>query len=138
MNRPNFSGKWRFNPQKSNLQIQPPDSSTFVVEHNEPTFILTRTHVIGGKSDTFSITLNTNGNEVNYKHRGMEIKSRLYWVDDTLVFDSILSRDKDTATNIVKYRLENKERTFIAEEKIKSSEINYENIWIFEKDDSVD
>jgi len=133
MNRPNFSGTWEFNPPKSNLQIQSPDSTTFIIEHNEPIFKLTRTHIFGGKSHTFSIILNTNGNKVSFQHDGIEISAKLYWNKDMLVFDSIIARDNEMATNIVKYRLADQGKTFIAEEKFSSSDKNYLNIWIFEK-----
>jgi len=135
MNRPNFSGTWKFNPQKSKLQIQSPDSTTFIIEHNEPDFKLTRTHIFSGKSDTFSITLNTDGNKISFHHRGLEINAKLYWIEDMLVFDSIINRDNEIATNIVKYRLEDQGKTFIAEEKLSSSDQNYTNIWVLEKYD---
>jgi len=55
-----------------------------------------------------------------------------------LVFDSIIYQDQEKATNIVNYRLEDKGKTFIAEEKFSSSKKNYYNIWIFEKHDTED
>jgi hypothetical protein len=64
MYRPNFTGTWKFSPSRSVLQIAPPDSTIFVVEHAEPTFCLSRAHVIGKTSDTFTIELTTDGKEV--------------------------------------------------------------------------
>ena len=93
MPRPDFSGEWEFNRAKSSLQIPPPDSTTFVIERWEPLFRLTRTHVIGGHEDTFSIELRTDGEPVLCSHRGFEIRARLYWEDDALVFDSTLTRE---------------------------------------------
>jgi hypothetical protein len=52
--KPNFSGTWRFNPAKSALQISPPDATVFVIEHREPALRVARTHITGGKSDTFT------------------------------------------------------------------------------------
>jgi len=133
MNRPNFSGSWQFNPQKSSLQIQAPDSTTFTIEHNEPDFKLTRTFTFGGKSDTFSILLKTDGNQVSFQHGGRTINARLYWDEDRLVFDSSINRDNEIAINVVNYRLEDQGKTLIAEEKFTSRDQNYLNRWVFIK-----
>ena len=50
--KPNFSGTWRANFAQSKLQFAQPDSTVFTIEHREPKFSLTRTHVFEGKSDT--------------------------------------------------------------------------------------
>lgn len=134
MDHPNYSGTWLYNPRKSNLQVQPPDSTTFIIEHTEPIFILTRTHVTSGKSDTITVTLKTDGEEVSFQHGGLNIRGKLHWQEDMLVFHSEISRNNEIAINIVKYRLEEKGATFIAEEKLNSAEINYENKWVFDKD----
>ena len=55
MTKTNFTGTWKFNPNKSALQSPSPESSIFVIEHHEPNFHLERTHVLGGVSDTFSV-----------------------------------------------------------------------------------
>ena len=133
MNKPNFSGTWKFNPEKSQLQIPPPDFSTFLFRHDEPDFFLTRTLVMAGVEDTFSIHLRTDGKTVETQHRGMDIKAQLRWEENTLIFDSVILRDDDEATNVVRYRLEDDGKTFIAEEKFTSAEINYKNIWVLEK-----
>lgn len=61
MAKSDFTGTWKFDHSKSSLQIPSPDSTSFVIEHNEPRFLLKRTHVFGGNSDTFSIDLTTDG-----------------------------------------------------------------------------
>lgn len=35
MPKPNFSGRWRFNPDKSVPEISPPDSTLHVMDHHE-------------------------------------------------------------------------------------------------------
>ena len=62
--KPDFSGEWTLNREKSRLQTPMPDSTLFRIEHREPVFRLTRTHVVKGKADTFSIDLTTDGKEV--------------------------------------------------------------------------
>ena len=61
MKGPDFSGTWAFNAATSRLQIPAPDSSEFAIEHRDPHFRLTRTLVMQGQRDTFSINLTTDG-----------------------------------------------------------------------------
>lgn len=134
MGKPNFTGTWKFNPGKSALQIPPPESTTFVIEHNEPRFHLERTHVFGGKSDTFSIELTTDGEVVEFNHEGLLIRASLQWEGTTLVFDSTVTREGEQATNQVRYKLKDKNQVFEAEERFKSKELKYENTWIFNRE----
>ncbi len=134
MPNPNFSGKWKFNSARSSLQIPVPESSTFVIEHREPLFRLTRTHIIDGREDTFTIELATDGEPVSHSHRGFVIHARLYWEGDALVFDSRLTREGEQATNFVRYTLEDEGQTFIAEEHFRGERQTYSNTWVFEKE----
>jgi hypothetical protein len=59
--KPDFTGTWVFNVAQSSLQIQVPDSATFVIEHREPRFRLVRTLVMRGEQDTLSIGFTTDG-----------------------------------------------------------------------------
>jgi hypothetical protein len=105
MAKPNFTGTWKFNPGKSVLQIPAPDSTIFIVEHMEPIFRLSRTHVVGVKSDTFSLELTTDGTEVVILQGDLRLRARAYWEGETLVFDSHLLRGGEDATNILRYKL---------------------------------
>jgi outer membrane protein assembly factor BamB len=131
--KPNFSGAWRFNPEKSKLQIPAPTSSTFRVDHREPEFHLSRTHVYEGKADTWSIDLTTDGKEVVQQEGDRTIHSRLYWEGNELVFDSkIVLKDRE-ATNIVRYQLSEDGKTFTAIERFRGPILKYDNIWVFDK-----
>jgi uncharacterized SAM-dependent methyltransferase len=52
------------NRELSRLQTPMPDSTLFTVEHREPNFRPSRTHVAKGKADELSIALTTDGTEV--------------------------------------------------------------------------
>ncbi len=132
MTKPNFTGTWKFNPDKSVLQSPSPESSIFVIEHNEPDFRLERTHIFGGKSDTFSVALTTDGKPITLNHGGLEIHSKMYWEDDSLVFDSRFVHEGEEATNIVRYRLEDVGQTLIADEQLHSTQYKHNNSWVFE------
>lgn len=118
MNKSDFTGMWRFNREKSVLEIPSPDSTTFVIEHREPYFHLERTHTFGKSSDTFSIDLTTDGKIVNRNHGGIEIRAQLFWESEVLVFYAELSRENERGTNIVRYQLADNGQTFIAYEQL--------------------
>lgn len=130
---PDFSGTWNFNPARSALQIKAPDATRFVIEHSEPLLRLSRTHTAGGKSDTFTLDLTTDGREVAFDHAGMRVLARAYWEGNTLVFDSRLLRGKEEASNVVRYSLSEDGKTFTAEERLRSREMNYDNVWVLER-----
>lgn len=81
----------------------------------------------------FTIELKTTGEPVVCNHRGFEIRARLYWEDDALVFDSKLIREGEQATNLVRYTLEDEGQTFVAKEYFRGEQQNYSNTWIFDK-----
>jgi hypothetical protein len=134
MPKPDFSGIWKFNPRKSVLQIPTPDSSIFVVEHREPVFRIQRTHVFGRKSDTFSLDLTTDGTEVTIDRGEVQIHARVYWEGDILVFDTRLVKQGEEATNLVRYKLAEMLDAFTAEERFRSKSLNYDNIWVMDKE----
>jgi len=138
MSKPDFSGTWKFNADRSSLQIPAPDSTRFTIEHREPHFRLSRTHVVGGSSDTFSIELTTDGRDVVQDRRGLQIRARLYWEGETLVFESILTRDEEQATNVVRYSLAEHGDTFVAEERFSSERQSYENLWVLDRQQSAE
>lgn len=133
MPKPDFSGTWSFDPGKSKLEISPPESSVFVVEHREPHLRLSRTHVFGGKSDTFTLELTTDGREAVIERGGLRLRARAYWDGDTLVFDSRVARGGEEATNLVRYDLAADRKSFVAEERFRSAKLSYDNTWVLER-----
>jgi hypothetical protein len=134
MIRPNFTGTWAFNAAKSALQISPPEASEFVIEHREPHFRLSRTLVMQGCRDTFSIDLTTDGSPFHLAHpRGYEIRGRAYWDGDVLAFDSTIGQGDNQATNAVRYHLSPDVNTLTAEERFRGRDLAYENVWVLDR-----
>lgn len=133
MAKPNFTGTWKFNSGKSVLQMPSPESAIFVIEHNEPHFRLERTLVFDGKSDTLSVALTTDEKPITVNIGSFEAQSRLYWEDDSLVFDSRFVHEGEEASNIVRYKLEDEEQTLIADEQLRSTQHKHDNMWMFDK-----
>jgi hypothetical protein len=133
--KPDFSGTWVYNAEKSKLQIALKiESAEFSVDHKEPDFRFRRVFVIGGKPDAFSYSLKTDGTEVVEREGGRTNHSRLYWDGDVLVFDvRIVLPDGREATNVVRYGLRDGGRTFVAEEKFRGPVLKYDNLWVADR-----
>lgn len=131
--KPDFSGTWRLNRERSLLQIAAPDDTIFVVEHREPALRITRTHVVGDTRDTFSLDLTTDGREVSIEREGLRLRSRAGWEGETLLFDSHVTRGADEGTNTVRYTLAADGGSFVAEERFRSKALNYDNRWVLDR-----
>ena len=135
VNKPNFTGTWIFNPQRSTIEGSAPSASTFHIKHDEPNFHLTRTHVLNGKSDTWSIDLVTDGKHEVVEHNYYySARTRMYWEGSSLVLDmKMLTKKGERATNLVKYSLSKDGKTFMALERYEDSTEHHLNKWVFDK-----
>lgn len=131
--KPDFSGTWIFNPAKSGLEMTAPTKSVFVIEHNDPTFRLTRTHTWGETFDTLSFEATIGGEEVYQKLGDYEIWMRLFWMGKELVLDSRIAYQGGEGTNVVHYRLANQGKTLIAAEWYHMPSEQHHNYWVFER-----
>lgn len=133
MPRPDFTGTWTFNPGRSVLQIPPPDSLVLRIDHRDPLFRISRTYTAGGKSDSFTLDLTTDGTEVTLDRGDLKLRARAYWDGDTLVFDSELVRGGEEGSNLVRYSLEQSLDYFVAGERFRSASLNYDNTWVLNR-----
>jgi len=133
--KPDFTGTWTFNAARSVLQIPAPDATIFVVDHREPAFRISRTHVVGETRDTFSLDLTTDGQPVSVERGDLQLRARAYWDGDTLVFDTSLVRAGEEATNVVRYTLAADSNSFVADERFRSRSLNYDNVWLLDRID---
>src|SRR6266496_4647262 len=99
--KPNFTGTWILNLKKSTLQIPQPTSTTFRIRHDEPDFHLSRTHVHGDQSNTWSMDLTTDGKEHYQKDGDIEVRARLSWQGTSLLFDVKFNRKGDEGVETV-------------------------------------
>jgi len=134
--KPNLSGTWIFNPRKSSLQVPPPSSQIFVIQHTEPHFRLTRTLVLNGKSNTWSIDILTDGKQEVVEHVGADTAStRAFWEGSSLVLEMTVSyQNGEKASNLVKYSLADDGKTFIALEYFTDPNGEHVNKWVFNKE----
>ena len=132
--RPDFSGRWKLNLAASRLEIPPPTSSRFEIEHNDPKFRLTRTHVYGDRADTITLELTTDGKKTEQVFGERRATIRAHWEGSTLVAEMKVSAKDDQGTNTVRYSLEEDGKVLIAVEKWRSVKNRYDNTWVFDRE----
>lgn len=130
--RPNFTGTWALNLARSRLAIPAPDSTIFVIRHEEPTVRMFRTHARAERLDTVTITLRTDSSEVLWEHRGAKVTSRTWWDGSELVFWSGFARDTVRASQVVRYSLSADRKTFTAVESVDAGAASHVNRWVLD------
>jgi len=133
VSRPDLSGVWRYVPEKSKLQIPPPESAVFRIDHREPLLKLLCTLVTENGDDTWGIRLRTDGKEVVQEGDGETLRVLLYWDGNDLVFDYVIMLKDRQATNVVRYHLSEDGKTCRATESFRGPIVKYDNIWVLTK-----
>jgi hypothetical protein len=134
--RPDFSGEWTLNKERSRLLAQQAAAiqrGVVQIEHRDPQFRFHRSFVSGVQEDTLTWELKTDGVEVTSQEGPRREISRLYWEGDTLVFVTRIIVPQGEATNTVHYRLKDAGRTLEAAESFRGPRFSYDNLWVFEK-----
>jgi hypothetical protein len=126
----NFSGVWRADFQRSKLEIDTPKSTMIQIEHNDPEFLLTRTHEGKDTKDTISLHLSTDGKECIHHKGPMEIRSLCVWEGDSLLFTSRIISGQSQAENNVRYRLSADGSEILANETYNGPPKSYHNQWV--------
>jgi hypothetical protein len=87
--KPNFSGEWSLNLDKSNLgPMPPPTSMTRKVDHADPTMSMTQATVGSPQGDqTFTLKITTDGKESTNEMMGQQAKTKASWEGNALVIN---------------------------------------------------
>ncbi len=89
--KPNFSGTWKLNVDKSDFGVLPPSNSrTDVIDHQEPNLTDNVSDDGAQGQQNYSLTMTTDGKEVTNKPGGLEIKSTAAWAANNLVVNAKL------------------------------------------------
>jgi hypothetical protein len=129
--KPNLSGTWVLDLSRSSFEITPPDSSTFAIEHVEPTLTAERTHVYGGVVNVVQTRLTTDSVVTTVQVGDLEIPTRVYWEGDVLILDQAWSQGDVRITNLVRYTLEDEGQTLVADETMQAGPDSHHNVWTF-------
>lgn len=83
--KPNFSGEWKLNPQKSDFGPMPaPDSATLKIDHNEPELKVSSTTATAQGEMKNDAKYTTDGKECTNTMGPMQVKSTAKWEGDEL------------------------------------------------------
>lgn len=105
--KPNFTGKWIFDAQKSSLKIPAPTSMTLQIEHSDPQIRFARTQVYGDQSFKWDLEAVADGQkEVVQDTPQYTAKVRVFWEGSSLVLDQqITAPDGTKEADVVTYSL---------------------------------
>ncbi len=126
---PNFTGIWKLDANRSNLNSHAPQSVVLYIHQNDPDFHLRRTEVQNGKSSAWSVHGRTDGKPLSMKTLEGTKHTHMYWQGSDLVLE-YKNEDKHGETRkTFRYTLSDDGRTLIAQE----MDNNQETKWVFTK-----
>jgi RNA polymerase sigma-70 factor (ECF subfamily) len=132
----NFSGEWTLNRQKSRLQLEAlakVEQAVLHIEHRASSFSLHRLFTIDGQHHEVVFDLPTDGSQVVRQEGERELRSRLGWETDILVFTTHIVTPSGDAINTVRYRMLPRGRQLEAAERYRGLGLSYDNLWVFDK-----
>lgn len=88
--KPNFSGEWLLNADKSQFgPIPPPECVGLRITHREPEFIVEETGLKGAPCGGFKVAYTTDGKQVTYMAAGVRRRAAAAWVDSSIVIQRV-------------------------------------------------
>jgi hypothetical protein len=132
--KPDFSGTWKLNIDKSNFgPAPPPTSQTRTVDHKDPA-IKVVTNQSGAEGDiTLSTTYSTDGTETKNDFMGNEMKCVAKWDGDTLVIDSKLDFQGTPVSVKETWKLSDDGKTLNTVSKISTPQGDFDTASVLEK-----
>ena len=89
--KPNFTGTWKLNVEKSDFGVLPPSNSrTDVVDHQDPNLKITVSDDGAQGQQNYTLLMTTDGKEALNKPSGLEMKSVATWNANNLVVSTKL------------------------------------------------
>ena len=87
--KPNFSGAWKLNVEKSDYGPMPaPTSLTDKIVHEDPSLKISRSQTGQQGDATYDLSFTTDGKQNSNTVRGNSMKSTVAWEGEALIFDS--------------------------------------------------
>jgi hypothetical protein len=129
--KPDYTGTWVLNLEKSKLESRPQGltRSVFIIKQEGDKFKLTRYHIFGEKKKKISFRMTADGKTRRVK---LLFKGKLEWKENTL--QATLWRKN--FLNIVNYKFGNNQNQFIADEVFTGNPKNHHNIWVCDRENS--
>jgi hypothetical protein len=134
--RPDFSGEWTLSKERSHFELAAArtiERGVVRIEHREPHFRFERTFTVGGAEDRVAYEMTADSSEVVSREGALTSRSRLYWVGDTLVYETRMVAPGGEATNVVRCSLLDGGSALRAMERFRGPRLSYDNLWVFER-----
>jgi hypothetical protein len=119
--KPNLSGTWVFDSQKSALKVPGPATMTLQIDQKDPHFTFARTEKYGDQSFNWKLEADADSPKevVETSPNGMTTSSKVYWQGNALILDQKLTATDGTKVNeVVTYTLEDNFTTLQAVERL--------------------
>lgn len=102
---PNFSGTWRLNVAKSDLQEPNLRGAVFSISHRDPAFVIERNLIYGSERKTAKFNLTTDGKHAIVPYGDEKLDLTLRWNDGGLICSIKQQDDADPEADRVKYSM---------------------------------
>ena len=127
--KPDYSGTWKLNLQKSKLEADWAKGLTegvFTITQNGNKFKLSRYFIINGKKQKLSIKMTADG---KVRRKKILFKGKLEWMGNNLHAKIY----RNGFSNVVDYKFGDNQNEFIADEVFTGRPQDYHNHWVFDR-----
>jgi hypothetical protein len=137
--KPDFSGEWKLNIDKSNFgPLPPPESETRTIEHVDPSFSIKQVRVGGGMGDfTTEMKYTTDGkesvNKIETPNGALEIKTTMNWEGKALIVKSKFNIQGMDMTSEGHWELSEDGKTLTMNDKLSTPQGDFEMSQVFDK-----
>jgi hypothetical protein len=110
--KPDFSGDWKMDADKSAFgPMPPPTSMTCKIDHKDPDLSIVQSQSGAQGDQTMTFKYSTDGKETTNSLMGNEVKSKAAWEGKTLVVNSSLDAGGAAVKLVSKYSLSDDAKT---------------------------
>lgn len=134
--KPNFTGQWKLNVEKSNFGPMPaPSSQTLKIEHTDPDVTTTTDQESDQGKMSYVIKYKTDGSEVANDIRGAQAKSVGKWEGEAIVVTTKLDFQGTEITLSNTMKMESAGKNMSTVTKIQTPQGEFEQSLVFDKID---
>ena len=127
--RPDFSGSWKLNVGKSDIQEVDLRGALFEINHHDPDFVISRKLVYATETNHLSFAVKTDGNAVVVPYGDERLKVAIRWAGGSLLCSVRDVDDSEADADRVRYSLSPDGKTLVVTE----HGVSKPRVWVFEK-----
>lgn len=128
--RPDFSGSWKLNVSKSDIQEPQLQGAVFRIVHREPDFIISRTLLYRTETKDMKIVLRTDGKPVVVACGEENLSVAIRWQDGSLLCSIKDAQDTGDAADRVVYSLSADGKVLTVTQHVKDKP----RVWVFQRE----